>query len=102
MFKEAFSRNRYYWIAITLTVLLAYGFTLTNFSMGVDDESFERYFFEGMLLAQGRWGAHITKFIFNTYEFLPFWRDFIGVLLITAGVTLWGLYYSKNFSGNFF
>ncbi|WP_334072099.1 MULTISPECIES: glucosyltransferase domain-containing protein [Paenibacillus] len=101
MFKEAFSRNKYYWIAITLTVLLAYGFTLTNFSMGVDDESFERYFFEGMLLAQGRWGAHITKFIFNTYEFLPFWRDFIGVLLITTGVTLWG-YIIQKFSGNFF
>lgn len=101
MLKEAFSRNKYYWVSVILTVLLAYGFTITNFSMGVDDESFQRYFFDGMLLAQGRWGAHLTKFIFNTYEFLPFWRDFIGVSLITAGVTLWA-YIIQKFSRNFF
>jgi len=101
LLKEAFQRNKYYWIAVFITSSLAYGFTLTNFSMGVDDESFDRYFMDGSLLAQGRWGAHITKFLVNTYDFLPFWRDFIGVLLIIAGITLWG-YVIQKFSSNYF
>ncbi|MEK4513004.1 glucosyltransferase domain-containing protein [Paenibacillus sp. FSL K6-2524] len=101
MLKEAIQRDKYYWLLITITILLTYGFTLTNFSMGVDDESFNIYINEGALLGQGRWGGYITKFIFNTYDFLPFWRDIIGVLLITAGITFWG-YLIQKFSNNYF
>ncbi|AIW41887.1 glucosyltransferase domain-containing protein [Paenibacillus polymyxa] len=101
MLKKAFIRNKIYWFSLTVTILLAYGSTLSNFSIGVDDESFGRYFIGGELLAQGRWGGQVTRFIFNSYEFLPFWRDFIGLILIATGVTLWG-YLIQKFSNNYF
>lgn len=94
-------RSKFYWIFVLLTVTLSYGFTLTHYSMGVDDESFSGYFHEGGLLSQGRWGSSLTKYFFDTYEFLPFWRDFIAIVLITTGITLWGHILKKN-SNNFF
>lgn len=99
LLKEAIQRNKYYWLAVSLTIMLAYGFTLMNFSMGVDDESFDSYIFGGVLLSQGRWGGHIVKYIINIYDFIPLWRDFIGILLITLGITFWG-YLIQKFSSN--
>jgi len=101
MFRNALRRNRIYWAFTIITSLLMYGFTLTHFSIGVDDESFYRFFFKGDFLAQGRWGGHVTKYIFNSYEFLPFWRDFIAVVLIVIGITLWGYLIQKK-SNNYF
>lgn len=101
LLKEGLIRGKFYWIFVILTVILGYGFTLTNYSMGVDDESFNGYFHEGGLLSQGRWGSSVTKYIFDTYEFLPFWRDFIAIVLITIGITLWGHIIKQN-SENYF
>ncbi|GGG01082.1 hypothetical protein GCM10010912_52380 [Paenibacillus albidus] len=101
MLAEALQRNKYYWLSISITIALAYGFTLTNPSMGVDDESFDRYINGGALLAQGRWGGHLTQYVFNTFDYIPFWRDFIGVLLIATGITLWG-YILQKFSDKYF
>lgn len=101
MFKEAFLRSKFYWISVSLISLLSYGFTLTNYSIGVDDEAFDLYFNQGALLSQGRWGAQLTKILFDSYTFLPFWRDFIAVLLIVSGVTLW-VALIKKASNNYF
>lgn len=101
MLRNAIIRDKYYWVTVSLTIALAYGFTLTNFSMGVDDESFELYISDGGLLAQGRWGGYIARFVINTYDFLPFWRDLLGVLLIAIGITFWG-YIIQKFSDNYF
>lgn len=82
------SFSKYYYLCISFVVILCYGFTLTNFSMGIDDEAFKTYFENNSLLCQGRWGYVILKKIFNSYEFLPLWRDFIAICLIVAGLTI--------------
>lgn len=100
MFKWALNRGKLYWICVSITAALCYGFALTNFSIGVDDEAINKYTMGG-LLAQGRWGSYITQHIFNSYEFLPFWRDFMAVLLIVFGVMLW-CYFIQKYSDSYF
>ena len=78
-----------YWI-ITITVLIiTYGFLLTNQSIGIDDENFRYYFDNYGVAASGRYGYIILMKIFNTYAYLPVWRDAIALLLLLLGVTVW-------------
>ena len=78
-----------YWI-ITITVLIiTYGFLLTNQSIGIDDENFRFYFDNYGVAASGRYGYIILMKIFNTYAYLPVWRDAIALLLLLLGVTVW-------------
>lgn len=101
MIKTVLNRGKLYWICVSITAALCYGFTLTNFSVGVDDERFKIFSTRGEWAAQGRWGSYVTKYLFNSYEFLPFWRDFIAVLLMIFGVTLW-CYFIQKYSNDFF
>ena len=97
--KELFKQSRFYWSCVAITAVLSYGFTLTNFSITADDEFFERFIHDGALLAEGRWGYVPLQRIFNSYIFLPFWRSFIALILIVAGITLiCGIFrrYSRN------
>ncbi len=93
------SFSKYYYLCISFVVILCYGFTLTNFSMGIDDEAFKAYFENNSLLYQGRWGYVILKRIFNSYEFLPLWRDLIAICLIVAGLTMFN-FILKTYTNN--
>lgn len=92
--------KKYYFLCVSFVVALCYGFTLTNFAMGIDDEAFKGYFGSNALLSQGRWGFLIMKKTFNSYEFLPFWRDFIAICLVIFGLTIFNLIF-KKYSNNF-
>lgn len=85
----------YYYLCVGFVVILCYGFTLTSFAMGIDDEAFKAYFGSNALLYQGRWGFLIMKKTFNSYEFLPFWRDFIAICLVVFGLTIFNLIFKK-------
>ena len=86
--KELYRQKRFYWVCVAITTVLSYGFTLTNHAITADDEAFDLFIGEGLLLAEGRWGYLPLQRIFNSYLFLPFWRSFIAVILIVAGITL--------------
>lgn len=91
--------NKYYWIAVTFTAVLSYGFTLTNYSVGVDDESIRGYM-DGGLLSQGRFGAsHFLRLIFDAFEFLPFWFDFLGVTVLVIANILWSIFFVRMSHG---
>lgn len=76
-------------ILLSVTTILSYGFTITNFSVGVDDTAFDRYFRNGELLSQGRFGAVTLDKIFNMFDFAPFWMDTIATLLLFCSALLW-------------
>ena len=99
--KDLCKQNKVYWICVVLTVVLSYGFTLTNFSIGVDDEKFHHIFFEHGLLAQGRWGYVPLRSVFNSYLFLPFWRDFLALILMVTGLTFMCGVFRKYSEGRF-
>lgn len=86
--KDLMKQSRFYWICVVITSVLSYGFTLTNFAITADDEFFELFISDGLLLAEGRWGYVPIQRVFNSYIFLPFWRSFIALILIVGGITL--------------
>lgn len=81
-----FLKDKKFMIVLILVAILAYGFTLTNFSVGVDDLSLDRYVSDTYILSQGRWGTFLIYNILGIREFTPFWLDFVtlGVIVLTA------------------
>ena len=97
-FLDFINNNRWFWIAIMITVLLAYGFTLTNYSVSVDDESMYKYCHRG-LLAQGRFGIMFFQSIFDNCEFIPFWVDAIGLIVLITAIVFWSMFYIRMSHG---
>jgi hypothetical protein len=98
-FLDYFHNNNWWWIAVVFTAVLSYGFTLTHYSVGVDDESIWSYM-NGGLLAQGRFGAsHFLQLIFDAYEFLPFWFDFLGITILIIANILWSIFFIRMSHG---
>lgn len=101
MFKSILKRDKFFWISYIITILACFGFTLTNFSVGIDDEIVSEYINGGSLIMQGRPGEPLLSHIFNVYEFLPFWHDFIAILIITLSILFW-IFLFENASDNNF
>jgi len=77
-----FITKKEYIIALIIIGILSFGFAITNFSVGVDDITQDRYITGTYLLSQGRWGNVLLALIFNITTFIPFWTDFTAVILI--------------------
>ena len=88
MCKEIFSRGKKYWIFVTLVGILCYGFALTHSSVGVDDDFFHAYYEGGHLLQVGRWSSVLLNYILNWAEYLPFWKEFLGLVFLLVGATI--------------
>ncbi len=83
------TNNRSLVVSLLLTCILSYGFTITNFSIGIDDTAFYRYFEKSDLLAQGRFGSTFLHEIFNMFEFAPFWLDTLAVSILFIAALTW-------------
>lgn len=99
--KSIFNRKPFYWICVITTCCLCYGFTLTNPSVGVDDEAFSQYFDNGGMITQSRFGESLVRPLFDNHMFLPFWRDFIALIIIVLGITIWACLLNKASDGAF-
>ncbi|MEG2295375.1 MAG: glucosyltransferase domain-containing protein, partial [Oscillospiraceae bacterium] len=97
--KEIFTKSKAYWICLCITTILGYGFTLTNHAIGIDDTKFYYYFKQNGFLAQGRFGPNLTNKIFNMSDFLPFWNDFIALLLMVIGILIWCYFFTQISGG---
>lgn len=84
-----FLRSKFFLIALLITIALGYGFTLTNFSYGVDDTSFDTLFQGTGFLSTGRFSAYILNKIFSIYDFVPFWQDFLAIIMLFGAVVVW-------------
>jgi len=100
-FLGLFNLSRFYWICVIITILLCYGFTLTNLTIVVDDVVKEIYFSGNYFLMAGRWGYIPLQYVFHTYTILPFWRSFIAIILIMIGLTFFCGLYKKYSNGKF-
>lgn len=101
MDNQLFKKVDYYWIFLILTIVLCYGFFLTNHSMGIDDEIFESFASTHTILVTNRPGNFIFSDILKTYEYLPFWREFLGIALYAIGITLHAENFIKYLSPKF-
>lgn len=87
--KNGIFQYKPYWIITVVILAITYGFLLTNQSIGIDDENFRYYFDNYGIAASGRYGYVILMKIFNTYAYLPVWRDTIALILLLIGSTIW-------------
>lgn len=83
-----FSRFDFYWAGLIFVSILSFGFFLTNHSVGIDDEIIELYSGYYNMVMENRIGRIISGSLFHTFDYLPFWREFLGVFLYVIGTTL--------------
>lgn len=97
------SRSKAYWIFVVLAVALAYGFALTSISVGIDDLMYDETYMVDPYVAigQGRWVMNFLANFFDTYDFLQYWRGFIGLVGAVIGVTIWCYLFEKASKGRF-
>ncbi|MEI6228468.1 MAG: glucosyltransferase domain-containing protein [Candidatus Saccharibacteria bacterium] len=79
--------NRYLLLIVVITIILGYGFVLTNPSINPDDSSFLRYFGGGELIAQGRFFPAVLNQLLGGVGFTPFWLAAVCIILmVLAGL----------------
>lgn len=87
--KKLIINSKIYILIFILVAILSYGFTITNFAIGIDDEIMDHYFQYKNVLRQGRIGAYLLRIIFDSNQFIPFWRDFIAILILMYAIIIW-------------
>lgn len=87
--------QKVYIICVTLTAILSYGFAICQPMVGVDDSAIGRYFADGIGPIMGRFGYFLLNKICPVAEYTPFITDFLGVLFLAIGASLWCLVWEK-------
>lgn len=77
-----FISNKIYVVTIIIVAILSYGFTITHYSIGIDDLCFDRYVNGTYLLSAKRWGTWLLYNIFQINEFTPFWLDAVVTIFM--------------------
>lgn len=84
-----------YLCILLLTAICAYGYKVTNVTIGIDDTPSLYYFEEGLIAIVGRWVLFLLNKICSIAEFLPFLTDFAAVVLLVIAAIVWSaLFYS--------
>lgn len=87
--------NRLYMGILLLTAVCAYGYKVTNVTIGIDDTPSLYYFEEGLIAIVGRWVLFLLNKVLTLAEFVPFVTDFAAVILLIAAAIVWSaLFYS--------
>lgn len=76
---------------VVFTTALCFGFTITNFSVGIDDPAAHHYLHTdgyGSMIQQGRLFHVVYNLLTNALEFLPFFNDFLGASLLALSSLL--------------
>lgn len=71
-YAESFLKNKKYMFCLILTMVFAYGYYFTYESIHIDDTAMGRYYTEGRVLRQGRWGIYVLTNLFRMTEYRPF------------------------------
>lgn len=83
-----FLKDKRYLVTVILVAILSYGFTITHYSIGIDDLCLDRYVSGTYMLAENRWGTWLVYNILHITKFSPFWLDFIVTVLMVLMATL--------------
>ena len=76
-------------IVLAVIAVLGYGFTITHYSVGIDNTKASFYYDEGGIIAQGRMTLTLIDKIIMPLDGTPFWSNAVGVIILYAAVVLW-------------
>jgi hypothetical protein len=88
LFRELITKKIIY-IPLILTAICAYGFYVTNYSIGVDDTALARYYVDGYAPAVGRYTLYLLNFVLKMSEFSPFILEFVNVVVLVLAAIVW-------------
>lgn len=92
---KRFLQNRLYMGILLLAAVCAYGYKVTNATIGIDDTPSLYYFEEGLIAIVGRWVLFLLNKVVALAEFVPFVTDFAAVILLVLAAIVWSaLFYS--------
>ena len=92
---KRFLQNRLYMGILLLTAVCAYGYKVTNATIGIDDTPSLYYFEEGLIAIVGRWVLFLLNKVVSLAEFVPFVTDFAAVVILVLAAVVWSaLFYS--------
>ena len=74
--------NRLYLLSTLLVGVLSYGFSITHYSMGIDDTSMGMYLDKGLLPETGRWVLFLLNKLVHISDFAPYFSEVIGFALL--------------------
>lgn len=100
--KQSIISNKIIFFSAIITSIACFGFTITNFSIGVDDPLREYYLsFNswGSMIQQGRLLHLFLNLFTGLFDFIPFLNDFIAASLFTLSSFLFAAliqYISNN------
>ncbi|MFA6303581.1 MAG: glucosyltransferase domain-containing protein [Legionella sp.] len=89
--RQFVTENKTQLITLFFLTILAYGYFITNWSISIDSElqSFETGFTSSISsLYQGRFLLYVINLVTN-HHIIPFWNDFISVVLIFTSALVW-------------
>lgn len=92
-------QNKTYVYTIIFIAILSYGFTITNFSIGIDDLCFDRYVTGPYILSAGRWGTTLLYSVFQIFSFTPFWVELVVTILTVFMGIIFTVFINKTFNG---
>ena len=93
MLKDLLKKIDYFWFFIILTAILCFGFFLTNPTMGIDDNILKDFFNFEYAININRLMQYFIGYFVGSYEFIPFFNDFIGIFIYIIAI----VYSADNF-----
>lgn len=90
-----FGKCKWYLLSLAMTGLLAYGFAVTHYAIGMDDTAVSLYYEEGLAPYVGRWSLFLINKFFHISDFAPWLVEFISVLIFMLSVTFWCILWKK-------
>lgn len=83
-FYDDILKNKKLVLSAIITTILGFGFTITNFSIGIDDPAAIHYFHttgSGNMIQQGRLFQVLYDKLTGAEQFIPFFNDFVAAVL---------------------
>ena len=92
---EFFVKKIEYFIPLIITAILSFGFVITHYSVNIDTLSDVRYYKEGELLTQSRYGGVLLDKIIGVMEYNPFFVDCLAVIFLVMASMAFCILFKK-------
>lgn len=96
----ALASNAPYMIALVLTILFGYGYSIAHNSISTDDFTMDIYYpWDGEMIAQGRFTMVLVANFLNMMKNVPYFCDILSVTLFGLAVMLMSIFFSRSTKG---
>ncbi len=87
--------QKIYTVALIITALCGYGFSVTHYSIGIDDTAVSLYLVDGLEVEMGRWVMYLLNKGFFIGEFAPFVTELLAVVFLMLAGTVFCVLFKR-------